>query len=242
MAQLDNFSLIGLPYAASVLFLAGTIYRYRATKFSFSSLSSQFLEGRTLFWGTMPFHWGLIVVFLGHLTAFLVPGGIIAFNRHPVRLLILETTGVIFGLMVLIGLVALFVRRTTNDRLKVVTSRMDIAVEILLIVQVITGIAIAMFLRWGSSWFAEVLTPYLWSLVVFRPDISAVASLHWLIKLHIIVAYVIFMLIPFSRLVHLLVVPFSYLWRPYQRVVWSWNRKRVRRPDTEWSVTKPTNT
>jgi nitrate reductase gamma subunit len=242
MAQLDNFTLIGLPYAALVIFLVGTIYRYRATKFTYSSLSSQFLEGRQLFWGTMPFHWGLLFLFLGHIIAFLVPRGLLAFNSHPVRLLIIEISAFMFALIVLGGLLTLFARRTTNPRLKVVTTRMDLIVEILLILEVIIGVLIALSFRWGSSWFAAVLTPYLRSVVTFQPDISAVASMPWLVKLHIIGAYVIFMLIPFSRLVHLLVVPLHYIWRPYQRVVWSWNRKRVRRPDSEWSATEPTNT
>jgi nitrate reductase gamma subunit len=60
--------------------------------------------------------------------------------------------------------------------------------------------------------------------------------------LHIIGAYLVFMMIPFSRLVHLLVAPLQYIWRPYQVVLWSWDRKRVRNPDNDWSATKPNNT
>lgn len=242
MAPLDNFALIGLPYAALVIFLVGTIYRYRATKFSYSSLSSQFLEGRQLFWGTMPFHWGILVLFAGHLAAFLVPKTMLAFNSHPVRLLILEVSAFMFGLIVLAGLLILLIRRINTPRLKVVTSRMDLIVAVLLVVEVVIGLSVALGYRWGSSWFAAVLTPYLRSIAVFQPDIRAVASLPILVKLHIIGAYVIFMLIPFSRLVHLLVVPLHYIWRPYQKVVWSWDRKRVRHPDNEWSATEPTNT
>ncbi|MFQ5511936.1 MAG: respiratory nitrate reductase subunit gamma [Candidatus Krumholzibacteriia bacterium] len=242
MAALDNFTLIGLPYAALVIFFIGTIYRYKATKFSYSSLSSQFLEGRQLFWGTMPFHWGLLVVFLGHLAAFLVPKSLLAFNTHPVRLLILEVSAFMFAVIVLAGLLTLFVRRVANPRLKVVTTRMDLIVAVLLIVEVVLGMSVALGFRWGSSWFAAVLTPYLRSIAVFQPDISAVASLPWLVKLHIIGAFLIFLLIPFSRLVHLLVVPLHYIWRPYQRVIWSWNRKQIRHPDNEWSATEPTNT
>jgi nitrate reductase gamma subunit len=242
MAPLNNFTLIGLPYAAMLIFLVGTIYRYKATKFTYSSLSSQFLEGRQLFWGTMPFHWGLLFLFLGHLIAFLVPRGVLAFNSHPVRLLIIEVSAFMFGLIVLAGLITLFIRRINNARLRVVTTRMDLIVEVLLIIEIIIGILIAVEYRWGSSWFAAVLTPYLRSIVTFQPDIAAVASLPWVIKLHIIFAYLILLLIPFSRLVHLLVVPFHYIGRPYQRVIWTWNRKRVRQPDTEWSATEPTNT
>ena len=242
MAPLDNFTLIGLPYVALVVFLVGTIFRYKMTKFSYSSLSSQFLEGRQLFWGTMPFHWGLLFLFLGHLVAFLVPRGLLAFNSHPVRLLIIEISALMFGLIVLVGLIILFVRRTANPRLRVVTTRMDIIVFVLLIVEVILGLSVALGYRWGSSWFASVLTPYLRSVMVLQPEIGAVASMPWVVKLHIILSYLIFMLIPFTRLVHLLVVPLHYIWRPYQLVIWSWDRRRVRRDDNEWSATKPTNT
>jgi nitrate reductase gamma subunit len=241
MAPLDNFTLIGLPYVALVVFLVGTIYRYKMTKFSYSSLSSQFLEGRQLFWGTMPFHWGILFLFAGHLVAFLVPRGLLAFNSHPVRLLIIEVSALMFGLIVLVGLITLFVRRTANPRLRVVTTRMDMAVFVLLIVEVILGLSVALGYRWGSSWFASVITPYLRSVMVLQPEIGAVASMPWVVKLHIILSYLIFMLIPFTRLVHLLVVPFHYIWRPYQLVVWSWDRRRVRRDDNEWSATKPTN-
>ena len=242
MSLINNFFLIGLPYAALVIFLVGTIYRYKTTKFTYSSLSSQFLEGRTLFWGTMPFHWGLLFLFVGHLLAFAVPRSVIAFNSHPLRLFILEISAFMFAVIVLAGLFTLFLRRAANARLRAVTTRMDIVIGGLLIAEVIVGMVVALGYRWGSSWFAAVLTPYLWSVATFRPDISAVAALPWLIRLHIILAYSILLLIPFSRLVHLLVVPLHYIWRPYQRVLWSWDRKKVRSPETKWSVTPPTNT
>ena len=241
MAQLNSFLLIGLPYAALLVFLGGTIYRYRVTKFTYSSLSSQFLESGKLFWGSMLLHWGLFFLFFGHLIAFLIPGSVLAFNSHPVRLLVLEISALVFGLAVLSGLVTLFFRRGTNERLRVVTTRMDVILGILWSLQVILGVLVAVFSRWGSSWFAAVLTPYLRSILTFRPEIEPVASLPWLIRLHIIGAYVLFLMIPFTRLVHLLVVPFHYIWRPYQRVIWTWNRRRVRHPDGVWTATRPKN-
>jgi len=113
---------------------------------------------------------------------------------------------------------------------------------LLLIAQIVIGLVVALTFRWGSSWFAAVLTPYLNSIVLFRPDATAVAAMPWLVKLHIIGAYLIFMFIPFTRLVHLLVMPLHYIWRPYQIVAWAWNRNRIRDAKTEWSRTKPTNT
>jgi nitrate reductase gamma subunit len=183
-----------------------------------------------------------MILFVGHLVAFAVPRTLLAFNSHPVRLLIIEFSAFIFALIVLAGLALLFIRRVTHPRVKVVTTRMDLVVEVLLLVQVIIGIAMALTMRWGSSWFAAVLTPYLRSVLTFQPDISAVVPLPWLVQLHLVLAYVLLALVPFSRLVHALVLPLHYIWRPYQKVVWNWNHERVRDPDSEWSAKRPTNT
>jgi nitrate reductase gamma subunit len=239
MSALNNFTLIGLPYAALVLFLVGTIYRYRTAKYTYSSLSSQFFEDGQLFWGSIPFHLGLLVLFVGHLAAFLMPESLLAFISHPQRLFQVEIGGLMFGLVVLAGILTLFVRRVTHPRIQRVTTRMDLLVEILLIIEVIIGITIALGFRWGSAWFPSVITPYLRSLLLFQPDISAVASLPSLIKVHIVLAFLIFMLTPFSRLVHFLVIPLHYIWRPYQRFIWSWNPKRIRCSGTDWTLTKP---
>ncbi|KAA3610142.1 MAG: respiratory nitrate reductase subunit gamma [Calditrichaeota bacterium] len=241
MSVLDNFFYIGLPYIALVVFFVGTIYRYKVTKFNYSSLSSQFLESSSLFWGAVPFHWGILFLFFGHLAAFLIPDSVLAFNSHPLRLLILEITAFTFGIIVLFGLMMLFIRRLKDPRLKEVTSAMDITIELLLLAQVILGLLVALTARWGSSWFAAVLTPYLYSIFLLQPDISAVAALPLLVKLHIIGAYLIVLFIPFSRLVHVLVVPLHYIWRPYQRVMWYWHRKQVRNPNSPWTMKRPEN-
>ena len=241
METLYNFLFIALPYVALTVFLIGTIYRYKGTKFKFSSLSSQFLEGRKLFWGSVPFHYGIIFLFFGHLIAFLIPGTVIAWNSEPLRLVILEVTGFVFGLSAFVGMVSLFFRRTTDARIKVVTSKMDLIIELLIITQIILGLWIAYGFRWGSSWFASVLSPYLWSIFYLNPNIEAVSNMPLVIQLHISLAFFIVLLIPFTRLVHLLVPPLHYLWRPYQRVIWYWDRKKVRNPKSPWSVTKSQN-
>ncbi|MCB0713741.1 MAG: respiratory nitrate reductase subunit gamma [Ignavibacteriae bacterium] len=239
---LDNFLFIGLPYIAIIIFIVGTVYRYRATKFNYSSLSSQFLEGKKLFWGSVPFHWGIIALFFGHLIAFLIPRGVLAWNSHPLRLLVIEVGAFIFGLTVLFGLSMLIYRRLTNQRLSRVTSPMDWTVEGLLLLQVILGLWVAYEFRWGSSWFAATLTPYLRSLFILQPEITAVSAMPLVVKLHIAFAFVIFAMIPFSRLVHVLVYPLHYLWRPYQRVLWNWDKSRIRHPDTQWTKESPRNT
>ncbi len=241
MDALNTFFLIALPYIALALFLAGSIYRYTRMGFQVSSLSSQFLEGRRLFYGSVPFHWGVFFLFFGHLIAFLFPNSVLAWNSQPVRLMILEITAFIFGISMLIGLVNLMIRRYTTPRLKSVTNKMDLVIYLLLITQTVFGLWIAYNFRWGSSWFSTLLTPYLYSIFKFQPDITAVALLPWAVKIHIIGAFTIIALIPFSRLIHFLVYPLNYLWRPYQQVRWNWRKTAVRSPRTPWSLQRPKN-
>lgn len=241
MNLFDNFFFIALPYIALLIFLIGTIQNYRVSKYKISSISSQFLEGRYLFWGSVPFHWGMLFLFFGHLIAFLIPDAVIAWNSHPVRLLILEITAFIFGLSMLVGLVNLLVRRWSNTRIRAFTTKMDIIVEILILSQIALGLWIAYEYRWGSSWFAATLTPYLWSIFKLNPSIDAVSAMPIWIKFHIIGMYLIVLLFPFSRLMHALVAPIDYLWRPYQRVIWNWNRKTIRSPKTKWTMHQPKN-
>ncbi len=241
MSVLDTFLFAALPYVAIVVFLVGTIYRYRATSFEYSSLSSGFLEKRTLFWGSMPFHWGIMMLFFGHLIAFLFPSSVLAWNGDPVRLLILEVAAFAFALSVLWGLAMLIARRVASPRIRSVSSFTDFLILGLLVAQTVLGLWIAWSLRWGSSWFAATLSPYLWSVFELQPDIAAVSAMPWIVKLHIVGAYLIVTAIPFSRLVHILVVPIHYLWRPFQLVVWNWRKDRVRDPESGWTVTRPRN-
>lgn len=235
------FLFVGLPYAAMLMFLVGTIQRYRNKGFMVSSLSSQFLEGKSLFWGAVPFRFGILAVFCGHLIAFLIPRGVLLWNGDPLRLMVLQITAFSFGLSILVGLVALLVRRLTNVRVRMVTTRMDIFLELLLLTQVVLGLWTAFSYRWGSSWFASDLSPYLWSLFKADPNIVAVSAMPLPIKAHIVGAFTIVAIFPFTRLMHVLVAPFHYLTRPYQRVIWNWDRKAIRNPATPWTPARPKN-
>ncbi len=217
---------IVLPYLALISLIFGSIYRYFFMGFQVSSLSSQILESRLLFFGSRPFHWGIVTLLTGHLIGFLLPSGVLAWNGKPARLYILEITAFAFGILALIGLIILIVRRSDVKRIRRVTTKMDILVFIVLATIIITGLMTAFFLRWGSSWFALVMVPYLKSILVFRPDVTAVAALPVLAKIHIISTFVFFGIFPFTRFIHIIVYPFSYLWREYQVVVWN-KRKKV---------------
>ena len=153
--------------------------------------------------------------------AFLFPRELLAFNSKPLRLYILEITALTGGLMTLLGLAAAIIRRWTTLKIRTVTTFSDWVVYTLLFFQVANGVYIALAYPWGSSWFATSISPYLWSLVRLSPDISTISPLPLGVKLHIVNAYLLIGFFPFTRLVHVLVIPNPYLWRKPQVVRWA---------------------
>jgi nitrate reductase gamma subunit len=229
--MISDFLLFGvLPYVATVIFLVMTIQRYRQRSFTYSSLSSQFLENQQHFWGSVPFHYGILFVLAGHVLAMLIPRSILWWNAEPLRLFALEITGLAFATLALVGLVNVVLRRRLNSKARVVTTPSDWILNGLLLVQIISGIGVAVMHGWGSSWFAVSMTPWLWSLARLSPDVSWIAPMPWLVKAHILNAWLLIVFFPFTRLVHILVVPNPYLWRRTQVVLWNWDRKRLRSP------------
>lgn len=228
MLNFDNLLFVIFPYTVIILAVVVTVQRYLKKGFTYSSLSSQFLEAGELFYGSVPWHIGILGILTGHLIGFLFPRSVLAFNGVPVRLYILESVALLFGLMCLVGIVNLIIRRHVSARIRAVTSVMDVVVLLLLLIQVVLGVYTAIFYRWGSSWYAASVVPYLRSLFTLQPDVAMIAPLPLTIKLHFLNAWVLVAVFGFSRLVHMLVVPLHYLWRPYQVVVWNWNRKRIR--------------
>lgn len=241
ISHINTILFATLPYVAVGIFLVGSIYRYTKKGYKVSSLSTQFLEGKKLFWGSQPFHWGLLVLFFGHLIAFLFPRALIAWNGQPIRLLILEVSSFAFALLALLGLVLLIKRRLTSKTLLVVTNKMDMVVYAVLLTQIVSGLGVAFFVRWGSTWFASVLTPYLRSIFSFTPDIEAVSAAPVWIQLHIVSAFLIIGIIPFTRFMHFLVAPVDYIWRRYQMVIWNWNRSAIRQSTRHNFGKKPRN-
>ena len=217
---LDQILFAVLPYLVFVMFLTVTIRRYRSRAFTYSSLSSQFLENRQHFWGLVPFHYGILVVLTGHVVAFLFPRELLAWNRIPVRLYILEVSVLIFALLTLVGLISAILRRFEVKKVRVVTTTADWIVYALLLIQVVSGIYVAIFYPWGSSWFASAITPYLRSIVALNPQLGYISAMPFMAKLHIVNAYLLIGFFPYTRLVHILVVPNHYLWRKTQVVRW----------------------
>lgn len=229
--MLDTLLFVVLPYVALVLFFLVGIARYRNRPFSVSSLSSQFLENKQHFWSTVPFHYGILGVLALHLAGLLIPDAILAWNAAPARLIFLEVSGLALGLLTLYGLIRSMMRRVQLPRMKVVTNTSDWVLLLLLLVQIVLGLLVSVYNGWGSSWFATSASPWLWSLFTLSPDVSYIAAMPLLVKLHIINAWLIIAFFPFTRLIHVLVVPNPYLWRKAQVVLWHRDRKSVRLKD-----------
>jgi len=217
-----NFVLfVIVPYLAVTLAVVVGVYRYVDDRFSYSSLSSQFLENRQLFWGSVPWHYAILIILLAHLLALLFPGAWGALIAAPLRLYVLEVLGLALALLATAGLAILVLRRLRNARVAVVTSVSDWLLLGALLGQVALGFWVALFYRWGADWYLYTAVPWLVSLVKLNPQTQYVVSLPWAVKLHFVGGFLIIGLFPFTRLVHLIAFPFWYVWRPQQVVIWN---------------------
>ena len=222
----DYFLFIGLPYAALFSIVAVTIYRFNSDKYGFSSLSSQFLEKEKLLWGSVPWHIGIFIIIIGHGAAFFTPTLLQSLVANQTIMYTFEAFGLIAAFFALFGLIVLFLRRLRNSRIQAVTSNMDLVILTLLTIQIFLGILTATLYKWGSSWSPGVVGPYMHSILTFNPDMSYVKDLPFVIKTHIVIAWLIILLVPFTRLVHMFSLPITYIGRLPQVVIWSFRRQK----------------
>lgn len=208
------------PYISIALFIVITVYRAIFRPFTISSLSSQLLERKQLFWGSISFHNGISLILIGHLLAVLFPDSLVLWNSVPLRLYILELTGLGLALWSFAGILILLHRRLTVANVRAVTVPTDLALLILILLSVATGIATATGYRFGSAWFPGVFSPYVLSILIMQPRPELVAPLPWMIQFHVFNFFILLALLPFTRLIHLITYPLSYLFRPWQIVVW----------------------
>ncbi len=219
--MVNTFLFGGMPYLFIMIAIVGVFWRYNSNRYSWSSQSSQFVENKVLFFGSFPWHDGIITLLLGHILGLIVPRSILWWNSVPARLYILELTALSLGFLALFGLLAFIYRRLTNSRVKSLTSSWDVLLLIVLIIQVVTGLGNAILYRWGSNWYAGAAVPWMWSIFKLDPNVAYVANLPLITKVHIFNAMIFIGLIPFTRLVHFIVInPIKYLTRPYQVVRW----------------------
>ena len=207
------------PYVAVVVFVFGTWRRFRTGQFGWKSKSSQLLRRRELMIGSNFFHAGVIVILVGHLLGFLTPHSVltsvgITARQHLIVALVL---GGAAGISCFIGLTLLIHRRLFDPRIRRTSSAMDIYILLHLYVQLILGLAtIPISLQHLDGMQLVQLGHYFQHLVILQGDaISYLAGVHWIVHLHLFFGLTLILVFPFTRLVHMLSLPLSYIGRSY---------------------------
>ncbi|MDK9699353.1 MAG: respiratory nitrate reductase subunit gamma [bacterium] len=217
----DAFLFAGLPYAAVLICIVGVIYRFRKLPFGITPRSTQFLEHGKLRWAAAPWHIAIIPILIAHILAFVFPALWQTLLASQVLLVTLEMVGIALGVTACIGIAIMLTRKVIAGRLQAITGFKTITVLSLLFVQVLLGVLTAINHRWGGLWYSSTLAPYLWSMIKLQPDLGYVTALPFIVKMHIVGGFLIILLIPFTRLIHMFAVPYEYLYRLPQRVVWA---------------------
>ncbi|MFN7133033.1 MAG: respiratory nitrate reductase subunit gamma [Myxococcales bacterium] len=145
-----------------------------------------------------------MLLVLGHAVGFLVPQHVTAFSASPARLLVLEATALVAGLLFAVGLAGMALGR---GRVLPQLTGVERLVLALAVLQAVSGVYVATALRWGSSWYVQLLVPWLRSLAALQPDVSAVATMPHAVKAHVLLAVVLLPLLPRTRLPALLLAP-----------------------------------
>jgi nitrate reductase gamma subunit len=226
---MNVFLFVAIPYAAVAVAVGGGIVRHRRDRFSWSTQSSQFLENRTLFWGSNAWHYGILAILGAHLAAFLFPSAWSSLLGGTTRLYILEVTGYGLAFLAGLGLLLLIGRRLASSRIARVTTTADWLLLAVLLFQVATGIYVAVAYRWGGAWYPHTAVPWLRSLFTLHPKVDTMAGMPWPVKAHAVGGFALLFLFPYTRLVHVVSYPLGYLRRPYQLVIWARRTPRLRR-------------
>ncbi|KZC16211.1 nitrate reductase [Rhodanobacter sp. FW510-R12] len=221
MNYLDQFAFQLYPYIAVAVFLIGSWARFDRAMYTWRTGSSQLLSSRGMRVGSNLFHIGILVVLGGHLVGLLTPHAVYeAFITAPQKQLLAMVVGGVFGLMCLVGIGILLVRRLTNPRVRATGTLGDTLILVALFLQLLLGlytIVISTHHMDGSVMIA--LAEWAQHIVTFRwGAASYVMGVHWVYKAHIFLGMTLFLVAPFTRLVHVWSIPVSYLWRPYQVV------------------------
>ena len=210
------------PYLALTVFFVGSLIRFDREQYSWKTDSSQLLCHGSLRWGSNLFHVGILGIFAGHFTGLLTPLTVWhALGVSPAeKQLTAIVGGGIFGLMCLVGLALLLLRRLGDARVRATSRKADVVVLVLLLAQVILGLGgiplsmqhmdgseMVKFMQWAQR---------IWT---FRGGaVELIADVSIVFKLHIVLGLTVFLVFPFTRLVHIWsgFASVFYLLRPYQ--------------------------
>lgn len=220
---MNNFLFGIYPYIALSVLIFGSIARYERDPFTWKSSSSQLLRRKQLVLGSILFHVGVLTIFFGHLVGLFTPLPLLdALGvSHEFKQILAMAVGGIAGIAALVGGGMLFHRRWTDPRIRKTSSVADIGILALLLLQLLLGVS-TIFASAQHLDGHEMVKFMLWAqgIVTLQSGAAAhIADVSLIFKLHIVLGLTIFLLFPFTRLVHMLSVPVRYFWRPGYQIV-----------------------
>jgi nitrate reductase gamma subunit len=210
-----------LPYAMIVVLVGGTIWRYRYDKFGWTTRSSQLYESRLLRWGSPLFHFGILVVIIGHVAGLVIPESwtaAVGVTEHDYHLVAL-TLGALAGFCTLVGIGILIFRRRTTGPVFMATTKNDKTMYVVLVAALAFGLLTTLLyagVGGGQTHnYRESVSPWFRSLFILQPKIDSMAASPLSFRVHTVIGMALFAIFPFTRLVHAFTVPVHYLFRPY---------------------------
>lgn len=224
MSEALNTALFGIyPYICLTVFLVGSVIRFDREQYGWRSQSSQLLRRRQLTWGSNLFHAGILIILVGHTGGLLTPVAVFEALgiSHTAKQLVAIVVGGVAGVLCLIGLVMLLHRRLSDPRILRTSSFADIAVLVLLLVQLLLGLG-TIFVSLQHLDGDEMIALMNWAqhIVTLRPGAAAyVSEVSLVFKLHLVLGMSLFLLFPFTRLVHIWSAPVWYLGRRGYQIV-----------------------
>jgi nitrate reductase gamma subunit len=223
MANYINQFFFGIyPYIAITVFFFGSLLRYDRDQYTWKASSSQLLSKKDMRLGSNLFHIGIIALFFGHLMGLLTPHWAYHFMMSAgTKQMLAMTAGGIFGVTCLVGMVLLIRRRMLDARIKATSQATDLPILLILFVQLVLGLLTIPFSAQhmdGSSMLA--LASWAQHVVTFQGDAASfVAGEAFIFKIHLVLGLTIFLIFPFTRLVHVWSVPIQYLTRSGYQIV-----------------------
>jgi nitrate reductase gamma subunit len=224
MSQALNTALFGIyPYICLSVFLIGSLIRFDREQYGWRSQSSQLLRRRQLIWGSNLFHVGILVILIGHTGGLLTPVAVFEALgiSHTAKQLVAIVVGGVAGVFCLAGLIMLLHRRLSDPRIRKTSSPADIAVLVLLLAQLLLGLA-TIFVSLHHLDGSEMVALMNWAqhIVTFRGDAAAyVLNVSPVFKSHLALGMTLFLIFPFTRLVHIWSAPIWYLGRSGYQIV-----------------------
>ena len=219
---MSTFLWAVFPYLAMAVFVVGMIWRYKYDKFGWTTRSSQLYESRMLRIGSPLFHYGILLAVLGHAMGLVIPKGwtdAMGIDQHTYHL-VAVIGGVTAGLMVTIGFIILVFRRRTVKTVFNATTVNDKVMYLVLGLNIFFGMWNTISTALGDEHFynyREGVSVWFRSIFMAQPNVEAIAMAGTPIQFqaHAVMSFLLIMIWPFTRLVHVFSAPFQYLARPY---------------------------